>query len=72
MSAPFDIPPAAEMPLSQLREHEVRAYEARCATMRGNPERVFIKKVEALAELLDCDEATAQHILLHRIDVYTR
>jgi hypothetical protein len=64
-----DIPTAMELPLSQLREHELHAYNAKCATMRGNPYEVLRRKTKALAELLGCDEPTAEAIILHRVDV---
>jgi hypothetical protein len=33
----------------------------------GQPEKVFNRKVEALASLLNCTEAEATHILLHNL-----
>lgn len=34
----------------------------------SNPEAVLIRKIEALAELLDCSEAEAQRLIFKRCD----
>lgn len=54
------------VPLERLREFEEEQREQ--ASMRRNPYNVMRRKTKALAAFLNVDEATAEAILLGRID----
>jgi hypothetical protein len=54
------------IPFSALTRQQAQRLE-NAVSRYGNPERVFQRKVEALAQLLDCTEEEATHVLLHSL-----
>lgn len=54
------------VPLSQLTKHEQLRFE-NAVSNYGDPSQVFDRKITALAQILNCTEAEATHVLLHNL-----
>ena len=70
LKAPMPIVPISQtvefVPLSQLTKREQLRFENTVSNY-GNPSQVFDRKITALAQILNCTEAEATHILLHNL-----
>ena len=62
---PIPSPDVNVISMSSLTRQERLTLENH--TDLSTPAELFDRKVEALAELLDCSEAEATHILLHKL-----
>lgn len=58
-----------EINMSSLSIHELEQVEARSSI---DPLDTYIQKIEAMAELLECNEEEAERIILKRVDVMRR
>ena len=59
------------IPLSRLNDYERRRLE-QAGSSKGDPYQILRRKTIAVAQLLGCDEATAEAIVLGRIDAALR